>query len=141
MDVTKIRAHFKATTVKQLADPAVHFDILHEEKTVEEVQSKDVCTELCTDPELNDMVNAWRYNFVSRMCICAWLKPSVCESDDFVPVNQIEENPKDLVAYIQSSKTLLCGKGLRNIKSIWSITAQPHISWPMGRLSEMGCNN
>ncbi len=88
-----------------LRDPEESFDPVHVEKTVEIVASKDVCDTICTLPELDQVINAWKYDNQSSVCTCAWLTSLTCNWTAAAD----NETISDVVAYVQLAKTLPCG--------------------------------
>ena len=76
------------------------------------VVSHKICAQVCLDPDLEDIVNGWLYDFDSRTCTCAWFESRTCSDQEdllrhLFPVNT--GNVLGTGAYIQMAKMLTCG--------------------------------
>ncbi len=118
MDEVELLARFKTYRIEELKDPDRQFDPSHTEKTVLNVESKGVCDTICTQPELNQVVNAWKFNFKTDICTCAWLSSLQCNWETIDPVEGQEDDDVGVtVAYVQMVKTLPCGNRKYLIKN------------------------
>ncbi len=97
-------AHFESLNVAILADAENIFKPIHLEKTVEGVSSKSVCDTICTLPDLEHVVNAWKYDNATGVCKCGWLTSLTCnwETEAVLDSSQV-------TVHIELSKTLSCG--------------------------------
>ncbi len=98
-------------------DPAdFQRSILKTEKSVEEVLAYDVCSALCLDSSLNEVVNGWMYNKETSMCTCSWLKSISCIHDMAMtemtsPDHESIKYGFEIVqAYVLLGKVLECSK-------------------------------
>ncbi len=96
-----------------LRNPEESFDPIHVEKTVEVVVPKDVCDTICTLPELEQVINGWKFDYQTNVCTCVWLTSLTCNWTTALDPN---ETLSDVVAYVQLSKTLPCGMLMLCIK-------------------------
>ncbi len=82
------------------------------------VITKEVCTMVCLDPELDDKVNGWIYNFDSKKCTCVWLKSTTCRKEDIVISHDFVglANDIDTEAYVQLAKFLDCSKTWKQLR-------------------------
>ncbi len=98
--------HSWGLDIKRLQFPMDHFNPVHIEKTVIKMASKDACDALCTHPDVDFVVNAWKYDNEEKTCTCAWLTSQTCDWDPLIEDTFFKET--QTVAYIQLSKILPC---------------------------------
>ncbi len=107
-------SRFNATKSQRLVNISTHFLPVHEEKTVSDVVSVEVCIVLCTDPELSQLVNAWTYDYESQLCSCVWLDPAICDydnvTDNRMPDNETISDGLTAIAYVHLAKIVPCSK-------------------------------
>ena len=74
VDFDDISQKFTEFEVDSLATPLA-FDnrVSWIERTVSDVIDVGVCTMICLDNELMEIVNAWQYDDVSKRCKCGWI--------------------------------------------------------------------
>ncbi len=94
--------------------PEDHFTetLLSLSYTTTNVISSVVCTIVCLDPDLDETVNAWIYNFNSKRCSCVWIKSTTCQQDSLVNrnISGLSSYIADTEGYIQQRKILDCSK-------------------------------
>ncbi len=118
MDEDKLQSSFETYQVALLKNPEITFDPIHIEKTVINVFSKQVCDTICTLAELDQVVNAWKYDYGSGTCVCAWLTSLTC---DWTTIDTPDQNVGLTVVYIQLAKTLHCGRYMNKCLQTCSI--------------------
>ncbi len=89
-------------------------------KTVENVETLNTCSHLCLDNDIENRVNSWSYNLVSKLCDCTWIDidASYCSGNrsdiqmvsifDYNSLKDAWYNPT--VAMVNTNKSLPCSK-------------------------------
>ncbi len=91
--------------------PYISSSVISEEKLIEDVQSKDTCSVLCLEKELENRVNSWVFHISNKTCICLWIENTFCESEDsLVPVNSQQSLQWQVFLYVQLDKLIACGE-------------------------------
>ncbi len=105
MDEEELQSKFEALNVKSLTELSIEFNPAHAEKVIVNMESKEVCDTVCTLSELEDVVNAWSYDFEAQTCTCAWLTEiQTCHKYD----NDWYDIQTGTVAFIQLARSMPC---------------------------------
>ena len=148
VDTVHLRTIFNATKVMRLSDPNDFQRLsLKKTKTVEEVVELGVCTVVCLDSSLANLVNAWMYDQESRTCTCSWLKSTQCLDEHNLQrvISPDDNNDANygfatMQSFVQMTKILPCGKSstiIRNLLFMYSQLQAPRLS----RLLATRCHN
>ncbi len=103
---TLLAEDFEEQNIKELETPN-DFELLTskilDRIEFHDVASKEVCSKVCLEPELNDQVNGWMFDKATKVCVCAWLMPAN------VKIKESQQQEFETVlsnAYIQLDKTI-----------------------------------
>ncbi len=79
------------------------------------VVSNEICSQVCLDPGLEDIVNGWLYNFERRTCTCAWFESRRCSDQVDLLAEMSPKSPENIfgtAVYIQMNRMLTCSNVL-----------------------------
>ncbi len=81
---------------------------------VTDVESEEVCSDLCLEPEIDAKVNAWQYQAAKKICNCHWIPVyQFCNPDIAIDMLTVDEYYSDEFAgygvFYQTVKSLDCG--------------------------------
>ncbi len=117
VDSVQLMTLFEALGVMRFDDPGDFPKLISKtEKNVAEVISYQVCTSVCLDTSLDNVVNGWMYNVETRICTCSWVKSTQCFKENALSkMNSLDDFSEDngfliMQSFVQTAKVLDCGK-------------------------------
>ncbi len=108
-DDTKLFKRYEESEVVQLLEAEFNASVIVK---VSDVWSQEVCSVLCMDHILKEIINAWTYSLDQRECQCQWFESTPCLNQTLlISLDQNSDNQSsELMTYLQTSKIIPCCK-------------------------------